>query len=198
MHTGMLINTSEFVKGIRGSDPILLDGIPQIVFAGRSNVGKSSVINSLVHKKDLVKVSKKPGKTTEINFFLINRKFYFVDLPGYGYAKLSLDEKEKIRKHLVWYLTYSGVKPEKIIIILDIKIGLTDRDLELIKILKEQKHAYLFIANKMDKLSRHEIAQQMALIKRESGVDNVIPYSAKTGAGKDLLLETLFPRELFG
>src|SRR3990167_7680582 len=107
----MKIISAKFVKGITGTDDILYDGIPQIAFVGRSNVGKSSVINSLVNQNELVKVGKKPGKTTEINFFIINNKFYFVDLPGYGYAELSPIEKEKIRKRMLWYLLESGAKP---------------------------------------------------------------------------------------
>lgn len=91
----MRITSAKFIKGITGTNEILYDGLPQIVFVGRSNVGKSSVINSLVNQKDLVKVGKKPGKTVEINLFLINRKFYFVDLPGYGYARMGSAERKR-------------------------------------------------------------------------------------------------------
>src|SRR3989338_2063045 len=112
----MKITSAKFVKGIIGTDDVLYDGIPQIAFVCRSNVGKSSVINSLVNQADLVKVGKKPGKTTEINFFLINRQFYFVDLPGYGYAKVSPVEKEKIRKRMLWYLTESKVQPACVVL----------------------------------------------------------------------------------
>src|SRR3990167_3085191 len=123
MVANMIISSAKFVKGITGTDDILYDGIPQIAFVGRSNVGKSSVINSLVNQKELVRVGKKPGKTTEINFFLINNKFYFVDLPGYGYAKLSPAEREKARKRMLWYLTESEARP-LVVLILDIKAGL--------------------------------------------------------------------------
>src|SRR6266516_2479045 len=97
------ITSARFIRGIIGTNDILFDGLPQIAFVRRSNVGKSSVINSLTNRKDLVKVGKKPGKTTEINFFLINERFYFVDLPGYGYARLTPAEREKIRKRMLWY-----------------------------------------------------------------------------------------------
>ena len=91
----MNITSAEFVKGIRGTDEILTDGVPNIAFIGRSNVGKSSILNSLTGKKALARVGEKPGKTTEINFFLINRTHYFVDLPGYGYATGGAKEREK-------------------------------------------------------------------------------------------------------
>ena len=80
----MKIQSAEFIRGIKGTNPILNSSLPQIAFVGRSNVGKSSTLNALLNRKDLVAVSKKPGKTTEINFFLVNEKIYFVDLPGYG------------------------------------------------------------------------------------------------------------------
>ena len=97
----MDIKSAEFVKGIMGTDKILEDNKPQIVFVGRSNVGKSSIINLLANRKNLVKSSSKPGKTKQINFFLINKKVFFVDLPGYGFMKMDLKKKEKIRKLII-------------------------------------------------------------------------------------------------
>jgi len=94
----MEIKSAEFIKGILGTNELLEDERLQVAFIGRSNVGKSSVINSLVNRKDLVKSGSKPGKTRQINFFLINGKVYFVDLPGYGFLKASLKEKEKLGK----------------------------------------------------------------------------------------------------
>ena len=107
----MEIQSAEFVRGIKGTDPILNSGLPQIAFVGRSNVGKSSTLNALLNRKDLVAVSKKPGKTTEINFFLVNEKIYFVDLPGYGYARAGSKKREKIKKLIVWYLTSGEARP---------------------------------------------------------------------------------------
>lgn len=191
----MKITSAEFVKGIRGTDDILADGVPQIAFVGRSNVGKSSVINSLTNKKDLVKVGKKPGKTTEINFFMIEQQggaCYFVDLPGYGYAQASLREREKIQKLILWYLTYSQARPATIVLIIDSKVGFTDFDREMLGILREYNHHYLIVANKIDKLNQKETSRQLNLIKRESPEADVIPYSAKTKRGVDALLERLF------
>ena len=180
------------MKGITGTDDILYDGIPQIAFVGRSNVGKSSVINSLVNQKELVKVGKKPGKTTEINFFLINNKFYFVDLPGYGYAKLSPVEKEKIRKRMLWYLLESEAKPAHIVLVLDIKVGFTDFDKDMAHMLREAGHHFIIIANKSDKLNQKEISQQLTSIKDDSYGEDVIPYSAETKKGTDAVLQILF------
>ena len=94
-----MIKDAKFIKGIIGTDNLLTDGTPQVAFIGRSNVGKSSIINALVNRKGLVSSSSQPGKTTEINLFNINKELYFVDLPGYGYAKLSQKKREKLRKN---------------------------------------------------------------------------------------------------
>ena len=106
----MKVSSSVFIKGIRGTDPIVTAPGDHYAFVGRSNVGKSSLINALCNKNGLVKVSHKPGKTVEINYFLINNTAYFVDLPGYGYARVDPVEKEKLQKLILWYLTASGAK----------------------------------------------------------------------------------------
>ncbi len=193
----MKISSAEFVKGIRGTDPILYDGVPQAAFIGRSNVGKSSVINALVNRKDLVKVGKKPGKTTEINFFSINKgKCYFVDLPGYGYAKVNPEEKEKIRKLILWYVQYSEVKPLAIVLILDIKAGCTDFDKGMLHALREYRHRYVIVANKADKLSQKELSAQLESIKKESGEQEIVICSAQTGLGIDALRTRIFSMEV--
>ena len=187
----MKVASAQFMKGIRGTDDILYDGLPQIAFVGRSNVGKSSVINSLLGTKDLVKVGKKPGKTREINFFKINKKFYFVDLPGYGYAKVGPEEKERIRKLMLWYLMYSEVKPLCVALILDIKVGFTDFDREMTEVLRKHGHRYVIVANKMDKLGPDATTRQIALIQKEAGDQEVVPYSAKARKGTDVLFQKL-------
>ena len=126
-------------------DPILKDGLPQVAFIGRSNVGKSSVINSLVGSKTLVKIGKVPGKTTEINYFLINNKFYFVDLPGYGYAQGGKVQIEKIRNMIVLYLRETGTKPTLVILIIDIKAGLMEFDKNSLAVLREEGINWWFL-----------------------------------------------------
>ncbi|MFZ2167492.1 MAG: ribosome biogenesis GTP-binding protein YihA/YsxC [Minisyncoccia bacterium] len=180
------IDSAEFLKGIVGTDIILTDGVPEIAFVGRSNVGKSSVINSLLNRKDLVKVGNRPGKTTEINFFGINgKKCYFVDLPGYGYAKRSPKEKESIEKLILWYLMYSEATIFKVVLILDSKAGLTAFDEEMIRVLREKGHPLIIVANKVDKLNQKEMSAQLRAIKELAHEGIVVPYSATTATPKE-------------
>jgi len=191
----MKINSAEFLKGIIGTDVVLTDGVPQVAFVGRSNVGKSSLINSLVNRKDLVKVGKKPGKTTELNVFGINgKKAYFVDLPGYGYAERAPKQKDKIEKLILWYLLYSGAMPHVVVLILDVKAGLTDFDSEMIRVLREQGHPYLIVANKVDKLNQKELSAQLRMIKEAAHEAVVVSYSATTATPKerDMLIQKIF------
>lgn len=188
----MKISTATFVKGIRGTDEILTDGVPQIAFIGRSNVGKSSLINAILEIKGLAKEGKKPGKTKEINFFLINKQYYVVDLPGYGYAETSPKEKDKLKKLIIWYFTYSDARPKEIVIVLDIKAGLTQFDEDMIMILKDQKHPLVIVANKIDKLTQKDLSEQVAQIKGIAGDTEVLLCSAKMGKGIEAVKERLF------
>ncbi len=188
----MEIKEAKFIKGITGSNPILEDEIPQVAFIGRSNVGKSSVINSLVRRKNLVKSSSTPGKTKEINLFLINNKFYFVDLPGYGYMRTGLKQKEKIRRMILWYLFHSDIEFKKVVLIIDARIGLDQFDLEILKSLNENRHSVLIVVNKTDKLKRNQLEKQLKKIKEENKENEIIPYSAKTKKGREDLLNKIF------
>lgn len=186
----MNITSAEFVKGIRGSDGILSESIPAIAFIGRSNVGKSSILNALAGKVGMARVGDKPGKTTEINFFLINRSHYFVDLPGYGYSTGERGQREKLRKLIIWYFTAGEAHPQKVVLILESKAGLTKFDEEMIQVLKERGHPYVVVLNKIDKLSQKELLKQVADIKKESGVE-VIQTCVPTGKGIDELRDIL-------
>ncbi len=191
----MKIASAEFSRGIKGTDAILADGVPEVAFVGRSNVGKSSLINSLVNRKDLVKTSNLPGKTTEINFFSINnKKCYFVDLPGYGYAKRSPKEKESIEKLILWYLMYSEAPIAKAVLILDVKAGMTDFDREMVRVLREHDHPLVIVANKADKLNQKEMSAQLRAIKEAAHEAVVVQYSATTATHKerDALLRIIF------
>src|SRR4030042_4529408 len=187
----MEISKAEFVKGVIGDDYGLGDNLPQVAFFGRSNVGKSSVINSLVDKKDLAKVSKTPGKTREANFFRINDSFYFVDFPGYGYAKRSMKERDKMIKRIFWYVEHSNVRPKAVFLIIDVKVGLTVLDHEMIKILEENKHQIVIVANKIDKIGKIAAKKQLSSIQKEAPHTFVFPYSAKPKEGKDELIEKI-------
>ncbi len=189
----MKIKSAEFVKGIKGTDKVLNDKRQHIAFVGRSNVGKSSVINSLVGKKELVKSSSLPGKTREINFFLINKKFYFVDLPGYGFAKIKQKQREKLRKLILWYLLGDDLEEidKKIVLIIDFKVGPSKFDLEMLQLLQENNLDFIIIANKIDKISKGKRLSQTKKLESKLGEENIILFSAKTGEGKEKLLKII-------
>ncbi|HEV8666720.1 MAG TPA: GTP-binding protein, partial [Candidatus Paceibacterota bacterium] len=137
----------------------------------------------------------KPGKTLEINYFLINNSFYFVDLPGYGYARVDPTEKEKLQKLIVWYLTASGAKLSKVVLVLDSKVGITEFDQQMMEILTEQGHSFILAANKIDKLSQKEAHERIVAITKESQAISpqaqVVPTSAESHDGVKLLLAAL-------
>jgi len=185
---------AKFIKGIVGSNEILKDKRDQIAFIGRSNVGKSTLINKLIGSKSLVKTSGQPGKTQQINFFLINEGLgnerYFVDLPGYGYAKISQKHREKMRKMILWYFISSEANIKKVVLIIDAKAGLKEFDIEMINVLREYRYSFVIIANKVDKLNQKQYHKNLMEIKEELGDDiNVMPVSAKTGRGREGLLQ---------
>jgi len=187
----MKISKVEFAKGVIGDDYGMKDNLPHIAFFGRSNVGKSSVINSLVNKKNFVKVSKIPGKTREANFFRINDSFYLVDFPGYGYAKRSILERNKMIKRIFWYVEFSKARPKAVFLIIDANVGLTVLDRDMIKILEANEHQILIIANKIDKLSKCSAEKQLSSIQKEARDIPVLRYSAKTNEGKDELTKKI-------
>jgi GTP-binding protein len=182
-----------FVKGIVGTDPILTEKRPHIVFVGRSNVGKSSIVNALVGEK-IARSSSTPGKTREINFFLIDKKRYLVDLPGYGYARLSEKAREKLRKHLLWYLFESRAPITLVVIIIDAQVGLKSFDEELLAVLRESELPAVIVGNKEDKLNqrqKHQIRQVLEKTGMEKG--DIFFASAKTGRGISAIRTRLFP-----
>ncbi len=187
----MKIKKAEFIKGIIGDDYSLKDNLPQIAFMGRSNVGKSSVINSLLDRKNIAKTSKIPGKTKEANFFRINDEFYIVDFPGYGYAKKSIKERNKMIKRIFWYLRFSKVKPEAVFLIIDAKVGLTELDFEMIDILKENNHQIIIVVNKTDKIKKEKNKEIFSNIEKKIDKNSILLYSAKTKKGKDEFIEKI-------
>jgi GTP-binding protein len=187
----MEIKSAEFARGIIGNDYSTQDNLPQIAFLGRSNAGKSSVINSLTSRKNLVHSSKTPGKTIEANFFCINNLFYLLDFPGYGFAMRSVENRNKMVKRIFWYLEFSNVRPKVIFLIIDSKVGLTKLDLEMLKIIKKNNHQVVIVANKVDKLpqtKRKDIILSIALDAKDL---DVLEYSAKTNEGKENLFKII-------
>ncbi len=187
----MKILKAEFIKGVIGDDYSMRDNFPHIAFFGRSNVGKSSVINSLTGQRYLVKVSKHPGKTREANFFRIDNSFYLVDFPGYGYAKRSVKDRNKMIKRIFWYIEHSNVMPKAVMLIIDVKVGLTVLDREMIQILENNKHNVIIVANKIDKLGKTAAEKNISAIKEELPSILIFPYSAKTKEGGEELIKKI-------
>lgn len=187
----MKIFKAEFAKGIIGGDYSTEDKLPHVAFLGRSNSGKSSVVNSLTGKKNLVKSGKTPGKTIEANFFCINNSFYLADFPGYGFAKRSIADRNRMVKRIFWYLEFSNVKPRAVFLIIDANVGLTKLDWEMIQVIKENKHHIIIVANKVDKLAKTKRAENLLAIVEEARGIQVLEYSAKTNEGKEELFKKI-------
>lgn len=186
---GMIIQSARFIKGILGTADVSGDSTrPTFAFVGRSNVGKSSVINSLVNRRDLVRSSSTPGRTQEINYFLINDAFYFADLPGYGYAKIPTKQREQIRKLLAWFLGSAEVKIDAVVLIIDVNVGLKESDFDVLELLHSIGRRVILVANKIDKSGKTSVQKQISLIKQVVGACELIPYSAKTKQGREALL----------
>src|SRR3989344_388076 len=179
----MKITSAKFVKGVKGSSDMPADKMFQVAFIGRSNVGKSSVINALTNQNNLAKTSSSPGRTTEINLFLINNSFYLVDLPGYGFAKTSLKNREKLRKLIRWYLIESGLNQKKVFLIIDAELGPTKADMEVLANFEETNKNIVVIANKIDKLKSSDYERAITGIKKIFTGYRIIPFSAKKKIG---------------
>jgi len=190
----MKITSAKFVKGVVGDDEALDDGRAQIALIGRSNVGKSSVINSLTKQKGLARTSSSPGRTQELNLFLINKSFYLVDLPGYGYAKASEEGRDKLKKIIFWYLFSSHYQQKLVLLIIDAEVGLTDNDKEILRGLEERKKNILIVANKVDKIKNAVYIKKMKELQKAVGEHRIIHYSAEKKIGVTELTEELFKR----
>lgn len=159
----------------------------EIAFAGKSNVGKSSLINALMNRKSLARTSSQPGKTQTINFYNINDEMYFVDLPGYGYAKVSQTEKEKWGKMIEKYLHNSKVL-QAVFLLIDIRHEPSANDKQMYDWIMSNGFHPIIIATKLDKIKRSQIQKQIKLIKQGLGVDSetiVIPFSSETKQGRE-------------
>jgi len=188
----MNIKTAQFIKGTLGNDESLENDIPQVAFIGRSNSGKSSVINSLVNQKDLAKTSPFPGRTQKINIFLINDSLYFIDLPGYGYAKVPDKLKKSLKGMVNWYFFVSNYEQKKVILIIDADVGPTKDDLEMLYALEDHRKDVVVVANKIDKIKKSKYEEQFKTINELIGSHKIIPYSAKNKIGTEELLNEIF------
>ncbi|SKA80869.1 GTP-binding protein [Clostridium sp. USBA 49] len=190
----MLIKQSEFITSAAKPNQYPTDNRPEIAFVGRSNVGKSSIINSLTNRRSLAKVSSTPGKTRLVNFFLINNKFYLVDLPGYGYAKVSKAEKESWGKIIENYLLNRPVL-KKVVLLVDSRHKPSDDDILMYNWIKHYNYNTVIIATKKDKLKKSEIAKNEKIIKETLGLkseEKILFYSSLTKEGREEILDILF------
>ncbi|MEK7103738.1 MAG: ribosome biogenesis GTP-binding protein YihA/YsxC [Patescibacteria group bacterium] len=187
----MPITSATFVKGIVDADTALEDGTPQVAFIGRSNVGKSSIINAITHKKDLARTSSFPGRTQQLNLFLINDSLYLVDLPGYGYAKASWQGLKKLQNLMFWYLFASSYEQKKVVLIVDANVGLTANDKEMLETLEEYNKSIVVVANKIDKIKKSEYASQLQSIQDTVGRHTIIPFSTKKKIGIEALADII-------
>lgn len=185
----MNVHNAEFIISAASSADFLSDGLPQVVFAGRSNVGKSSVINRLLGRKNLARVGSQPGKTVHVNYFKIDGCLYFVDLPGYGFARVSRSEKERWRSLVGAYFS----EPSRIalgILVVDARHKPTADDRLMANWFRETGRPFVVAANKADKLSAAELSPALSLIAGTLELDesSLLPFSARTGISREALL----------
>jgi len=186
----MKISSTKFIKGIVGNDELFLDGIPQIAFIGRSNVGKSSLINAITNS-GVAHASSFPGRTQEINIFLVNNAFYFVDLPGYGFSRISGLGKEKINDLIEMYLFHPDYDQKYVVLIIDANVGMTDKDTSMLQELEEHGKNIVIALSKIDKMTQSEYHHKLQEIKIATGAHPVFPVSAKKRKGTEKLVKFL-------
>lgn len=187
------LQRAEFVRSAAKSADFPRDGLPQVVFAGRSNVGKSSVINKILLRKNLARVGAAPGKTTHINYFLIDEKLYLVDLPGYGYAKVSQAERDRWGRLIESWFADNALMTLGIMVV-DARHKPTADDCTMAEWFKQCGKPFLVVANKLDKLRKSEIEPNMARIRETLGLPDdvkVIAFSAEKGEGRQELLSEI-------
>lgn len=167
--------------------------LPEVAFAGKSNVGKSSLINALMNRKSLARTSAQPGKTQTINFYNINGELYFVDLPGYGYAKVSREEKERWGKMIENYLRVSE-QLKAVFLLIDIRHEPSLNDKSMYEWILSNGFQPIIIATKLDKINRSQIDKNVKLIRNTLGMKKenvIIPFSASTKQGREAVYETI-------
>ena len=191
----MKLNTqnAEFVRSAARMKDCPRDGLPQIAFAGRSNVGKSSVINRLLNRKNLARVGSAPGKTTHINYFLIDRTVYFVDLPGYGYAKVSKQERARWGKLIEQWFSDTELLTLGVLLV-DLRHKPTEDDCTMAQWFQDSGKPFVVVANKQDKIKKSEWEPNLARIRETLKLPEEVPvisFSAEKGLGAEELLSVI-------
>ena len=186
------LQKAEFVRSAAKREDFPRDGMPQVVFSGRSNVGKSSVINRLLNRKNFARVGNSPGKTTHINYFKIDGRLYLVDLPGYGYAKVSRGEKERWSKLMEAY--FAAALMDLGVLLVDARHNPTMNDCTMAAWFRHAGCPFVVVANKLDKLKKSEIQSNLNQIRLDLELPQncpVIPFSAEKGTGREELLSVI-------
>lgn len=186
------MNQADFVKSAASPAQFIQSSIPAVAFAGKSNVGKSSVINRLLNRKNFARVGAAPGKTIHVNYFLIDGRLYLIDLPGYGYAKVSQAERERWGKLMEDFFAAGLFRLG--VMIVDARHKPTADDVTMAEWFKSSGCPLVVVANKLDKLKKSEIEPNLALIRQTLELPEeikLIPFSAEKGQGRDALLAEL-------
>ena len=189
------LNKVEFIKSAAVPTQFIQSPMPRIAFAGKSNVGKSSVINRLLNRKNFARVGSEPGKTVHVNYFLLDGKAYFIDLPGYGFAKVSRTEKERWARLMESFFAGKDLYDLGVMIV-DARHKPTADDVTMASYFKSSGEEFLVVANKLDKLKKSEIEPNLNQIRETLGLGEdvrLIPFSAETGQGREELLQAIFP-----
>ena len=188
----MNFNNVEFLLSAASPKDFPSNRLPEIAFAGKSNVGKSSVINRILQRKNFARVGEKPGKTIHVNYFTIDKSCYFVDLPGYGYAKVSQQEKERWAKLMESY--FAAQRIDLGVMIVDARHAPTQNDIIMANWFIESGCPFVVVANKLDKLKKSELVPNMDRIRVDLELPEncpVIPFSAEKGTGREELVKII-------
>lgn len=186
------VNKAEFIKSAAAPAQFVQSSVPAVVFAGKSNVGKSSVINRLLNRRNFARVGSAPGKTVHVNYFLIDGRLYLVDLPGYGYAKVSQAERDRWGKLMEQF--FAAQLFQLGVMIVDARHKPTADDVTMAQWFKASGCALVVVANKLDKLKKSEVEPNKALIRRTLELDEsvrIIPFSAEKGQGREELISEI-------
>ena len=185
----MNLNNVEFLISAANSRDFPKSRLPEIAFAGKSNVGKSSVINRILNRKNLARVGEKPGKTIHVNYFTVDNKCYFVDLPGYGYAKVSQAEKERWSKLMETY--FAADRIDLGVMIVDARHAPTNNDITMAQWFIGSNCPFVVVANKLDKVKKSQVEDNLSIIRQDLELPdtcNIIPFSAEKGTGREELI----------
>lgn len=188
----MNLNFVEFLISAASANNFPKNRLPEIAFAGKSNVGKSSVINRLLQRKNFARVGEKPGKTIHVNYFVVDQKCYFVDLPGYGYAKVSQAEKDRWSRLMESY--FAAGRIDLGILIVDARHAPTNNDITMARWFIDSQCPFVVVANKLDKVKKSQIESNLQTIREDLELPEdciVIPFSAEKGTGRDDLLKLI-------